>query len=53
MTPPIDGTSDADAPASPLHRLVGSLSSETADTARERSEAWRQSFDETISPDEG
>jgi predicted ArsR family transcriptional regulator len=42
-----------DAPAAPLQRLVGVLDTAAADSARERSEAWRESFDEDMAPDEG
>ena len=40
-----------DAPATPLQRLVGGLDPAAADSARERSEAWRESFDEEMAPD--
>jgi DNA-binding IclR family transcriptional regulator len=40
------------APASPLKQLVGVLEPEAADRARERSDAWREAFDEELAPDE-
>lgn len=42
----------SDAPAAPLRRLVGGLDPEAADSARERSGAWRESFDDEMAPDE-
>lgn len=42
-----DNTSDH-APAEPLQGLAGILDNETADRARERSEAWRDQFDEDL-----
>ena len=40
-----------EAPAAPLRRLVGGLDPAAADGARERSEAWRESFDERLATD--
>jgi predicted ArsR family transcriptional regulator len=42
----------SDAPAAPLRRLVGRVDPEAADSARERSDAWRESFDDELAPDE-
>lgn len=39
------------ASAAPLRRLVGELDTAVADSARRRSDAWRDSFDEEIAPD--
>lgn len=44
--------STPEAPAAPLRRLVGQLNAEAADTARARSQEWRESFDEEMAPDE-
>lgn len=41
-----------DAPAAPLKNLVGMLSEEEADRARERSEEWREGFDREMSDGE-
>jgi hypothetical protein len=41
-----------DAPATPLRRLVGGLDPGAADSASERSDVWRESFDEEMAPDE-
>lgn len=43
----IDSDRD-DAPAAPLQNLVGLVDEETADRARERSEDWRESFDDEV-----
>ena len=42
----------SDTPATPLQRLVGGLDPAAADSARERSAAWRESFDEELAPDD-
>lgn len=36
------------APAAPLRKIVGLLDEETAEQARERSEEWREAFDEEM-----
>ncbi|MFW6382491.1 MAG: helix-turn-helix transcriptional regulator [Haloferacaceae archaeon] len=42
----------SDTPAAPLRRLVGALGPAAAADARERSDAWRESFDDELAPDE-
>jgi predicted ArsR family transcriptional regulator len=41
-----------EAPATPLRRLVGAVDAKAAAAARERSDAWRQSVDEELAPDD-
>jgi predicted ArsR family transcriptional regulator len=41
-------TVDSTAPAAPLRRLVGLLDDDAAATARERSQDWREAFDDEI-----
>ena len=41
-------TGDSTAPAAPLRRLVGLLDDDAAATARERSQDWREAFDDEI-----
>ncbi|MFB6296736.1 MAG: helix-turn-helix domain-containing protein [Halobacteriales archaeon] len=45
-------TIESDAPAAPLRQLVGALDEETAAEARERSNTWREAFDDELTPDD-
>ena len=38
------------APAEPLTAITGMLDEEAADEARQRSEEWREEFDDELSP---
>ena len=46
----VESGSADDAPAAPLRRLVGGLDAEAAADARERSQAWRDEFDDEMAP---
>lgn len=43
---------DTDASAAPLRRLVGMLDEDAAERARERTEKWREMFNEEIPTDD-
>lgn len=45
------GNEYPNAPAAPLRQLVAGLDEEAAEDARERSAAWRDKFDEELTPD--
>jgi predicted transcriptional regulator len=48
----IENHSETEAPAAPLKKLVGMLSSEEADRAEERSREWREKFNREMMGDE-
>lgn len=39
--------------AAPLRQLIGAVDADTAEAARKRSDAWRESVDEELAPDRG